>query len=997
MTSLKAPAQSSLSRGQHIAIAATMTLAAFTAIGTMGYRYFTISKELGQTLMTAPLKTPSGKSTWAKQLNAASPLGAAFKCQNTQACAKWYNQAFNSRMNMDMQLYLIMGLFMGTAIAWRKVPSSLNMKDPGMGKWAGLDDPAIIDILNVPINNKKLKTKIAKMDKINPRTFYLGHFIPWTTDGFQWKQTRLAYLRDWSKHMNVLVSGAPGSGKTRGIFRQNIILDLERGDTAIVFDLKWPQIDSGFLDLILYAHKKKRPLYIFAPFSPNSMRLPLLEGISTMDEALKLAKAIIAPPEFDEETGKYYKDTERRALAAMILAIAQGPTPTMKELQRLGLMNVAEFEAWYKRQQNPEIKQNLKSMFDMRTDQISATLAGVVNTLQIFFNENVSRATTSGENPNENIDLLALFRHGGMLIFGMESKNIQEADGALLMQLVKRRIDQALLTVASESKGSRLPKTATYYLDELPGLGRMPYLMQNLAQLRSRSVCLMLGVQNSDQGSLVYKRDYWRALATNNLGTRIDFIQGMLGDDAKSLSEEIGEYTVYTSSMGKSGHQMFSTPWSPDSKKSENLKLEKRRLLTLEEIRRFPPDMAVVMTKGQNPMLIATPAIDTETLLLRTPEGKYVEIKNQLYPLWKEAMKDVKDLETEVKQLINMLSVSGPNKEVEIVEAAPEYWRKWLGRLLNDGAITRIQKEDKRTKIMIRIDTLSERISRPHELRYFEECGWINRASNGEELTITKDGLEIAGPILQNSLIDFLVRGPGIYWMRTHPDKARHTPETLTITPKEAEEIYPIVPDFPLVDIGGVQYLQIPLSDPKAISEAISRAEMRLQKDSPQTQGRKAKQAARNQTAAEQKDGEDGEEKRPHNKVRAQQANPATSSQHSPTLDGDTAALPAPGEAQTPQSREELNRNLESLLSRPANAPVSQPLVPYKEDAQSGELDLDEQQHAAPTVTEQRLDGTDLATEDVEEESTLDGEDHDINSGSLLESLGLDPRTGDQS
>ena len=830
MTTLRAPAASKLSRKQHLTIAVSLTLAAFSSIGFTGYRYFTVAQSLGESLIKAPVTIKDkGNTTWGEALDTESPWVALFKCNNNKVCASWFNGAFNSRLALDNYIYLIMGLFMASLIAWKQVPSIRPMKDPGQGRWAGLDDGGILDIIPVPVRDKRVKVQEEKLDKWSPRSLYIGHMLPWSeVDGFDWKRPRLAYLRERKRHENVLVSGAPGSGKTRGVFRQNIILDAERGTTAIVFDLKWPQMDSGFKDLILYWHLKGRPVYVWAPFSSNSMRLPLLEGIDTLDEALKLARTIIAPPEFDEESGKYYKDIERRALAAMILAIAQSPTPTMKELLRLGQMSVQEFENWYRKQDNPEIKTSLKALFDQRVDQIGATLAGTLSTLQVFFNENVARATTTGVNPKESIPTKQAIKEGALILLGIESKHIQDGSGAILIQLAKRRLDRDILDVADESKGGRVPRTVTYYLDELPGLGRLPYLMANLGQLRSKGVCLMLGVQNSDQGSVVYKREYWRAVSTNNIGTRVDFVQGTSGDDARNLSQEIGETTVYTETEGKSNHPLFGSPFSADAKKSNNLKLEKRALLSLEEIKRFPPDLAVVFAKGQNPILVATPAIDTPSILLRTPDGNRIELKNQLYPLWQKTMGDVEDIEAETDKVIRTLSVRGADQVKEIVQAAPDYWQDWLGALLDDGAMCRKQHNDDKIKIMIRRDTLSERLSKERDIKYFVANGWLNISDNEEELTITQDGLNMATKVLRNSLLDFLVCGPALYWLRKHHEHAKHTPETLTVTLSEVKEMYNLIPDLPKTVIDGVEHVIIPLSDPKALSEAISRADLKL-------------------------------------------------------------------------------------------------------------------------------------------------------------------------
>lgn len=847
MTDLRAPSQSQFTRAQHVAAATAMSLLTLTFLGYTAVRATNVTRDLGKTLLRTPVKTATGTGTWGTVFKTDKPILAALKCAAASPCSAWFNTAVQSRMNDTTTVIPIMLLFTSTMLLWRKVPSRLVRKDPGQGAWAGLNDHAIHDILSLKTKDRTVLEEIKKWDRLSPRSLYLGHMVPWTEhDGFAWTKPHVATLREWKRHEHVIVTGAPGSGKTRGVFRQNIAKDAIDGRVAIVFDLKWPQTDSGFRDLSVFWRNAGRPVYVFAPFSPNSMRIPLLDGIDDMSDALNLARAIIPPPENKEETGAFYKDTERRALAAMILAIAQSPTPTMRELHRLGHMNVQEFESWYKRQQNPEIRQALKALFDLKVEQISATLAGVINKLSIFYNPNVSRATTAGDNPAEIIDYEKLAQEGGLLLIGIETQNIQEGDGAILIQLIKRRLDRALLDIAARTPSGRMPRTVTYYLDELPGLGRLPYLMGNLAQLRSKAITMMLGVQNNDQGSLVYSKEYWKALSTNNLGTRVEFIQGTSKEEAKALSEEIGMQTVYQSTASTSGHRIFSTPWASDARKTEGLKVTKEPLLSPEEIKRFPPDLAVVFAKGQNPLLVATPALDSPHITIRTPTGRRVRVRNQLYPMWKKYMGEVKDIPGECDRLVASLLIQQEAGKVETVKAAPDYWQDWLGALLHGGAMARIQRTDDKLKIMIRRDTLPEKLQNSRDIDYFIGCGWLNVSQNEEELTILQDGLDVAGKVLTASLRDFLVRGPALYWARKNADLVRgypgarqdaslasYTPETLNVPPEAAEEMYGLIPDLPRITEGGKTYLQIPLSDPRALSEAIDRATNRDSNQDP--------------------------------------------------------------------------------------------------------------------------------------------------------------------
>ncbi len=842
MTTLRAPTPGRFSRNQLRLIASLLTTLTVTYLVFLARAAWLASLGIGETVLHAPARQGQVLSTWGKVLNADTASVAVLKCQFQTVCAGWSGESFQRHFDLQTAAAPFMVLLLGMAFAWRSVPDTRVRKDPGQGRWASLTDAQIGEVVDLPPRGRAESRERAQLELSNPRSLYAGHLIPAAKDGFAWRAPHLVQLRERDRHENVLVMGAPGSGKTRGLFRQNIALDAKAGRTAIVFDMKWPQMDSGFGDLILFWRRLRRPVYVFAPFSESSMRIPLLDGIDNLDEALKLSRAIIAPPEYKDEAGAYYKDNERRALAAMILTIAQGPTPNMRELQRLGQMTVAELRSWYNKQSNPEIQNALKAMFDAREDKISDTLAGVVNKLQIFYTASVSRATSAGEPGDEEevIDLHRIFREGGLLVIGIEGKHILDGNGEILLQLIKRRIDRAMLDVADESKGGRLPRTATYYLDELPSLGRLPYLMSNLATLRSRGVCMMLGVQNSEQGSVVYNRDYWKALSTNNIGTRIEFVRGTSGEDAETLSKEIGETTVETETQSRSGHALFSMPWSVDARKGQTVKLDKRPLLSVEEIKRYPRNLAVAFTKGQNPMLVATPALDQEVMDLLTPDGRQVQVRNGLFGLWKAVMGSVTDIEGDTRALVRSLSVTRTDGAVmKPVKDAAMLWQEWLSQLVAQGAQVRRSGEGEKVRLRVLRASLPDADQLERDLLYFEQQGWLGSSQDGTEVTLTAEGLKVAGRILERSLQEFEVTGPALYWARTHKEQvwgfpggpqdetqavAHYTPETLQLPEQVARGIWGVVPDLPREEQGDVTSLLVNLTDPEGLAQAIERA-----------------------------------------------------------------------------------------------------------------------------------------------------------------------------
>lgn len=843
MTNLRAPQQPAMPRRNYVALTAALLISALGYGGwsaVQGYQAFIAT---GKDFIGAPYVTPEGKrTTWDKAYKATTPFQMAYKCSNDPKCRPHFEAAFGQRFNTELTLMIFGGLFFAATVAKVSIPSKLVIKDPGQARWAGLNDVNIFEITQ-PKQGPMLKV-YKESQKRNPASFYIGHFIPWENGYFYWKNPQLAMLGVRDRHEHVLIVGASGSGKTRGIIRQNIVQDLKDGRTAIVYDLKWPQTGSGFRDLIYVAKQLNREVAIFAPFSPTSMRIPLLDDINTIDEGLKLARAIIAPPEYGAEPGEHYKNSERRTLAAMALTIAQSPTPTMKELQRLGEMNAAEIETWYKNQTNQEVKHALKSMFDKRNDQISDLLGGVMNKLQIFYNANVSRATTRGNDPREVIDLEAFIRKGGLLIIGIESKYIQGGEGELLLQLIKRRVDRALMDVADATPGGALAIPATYYFDELPGLGRLPNLDKQLAQWRSKNIAIVMGVQNDAQGAVRYGKAEWEAMTSGNAGTKIYYLRGTDPVPAQDLSKRMGEITVDVEAESQSQHAVFGSKFSEDARKTSSIKLDKRPMMSHEEIQRAPRGLAVVFAKGQNPMLAAYPALEEKFMRLTTLEGQQVMVKNELHEFWNKVTGGLssEEIERRCDAIIAALSVN--DAEEEPARDASDYWRSWLDELIYHGAVARTQRSDDKFKVMIRRDTLPEHLNQEKDLSYFFGQGWLNQSVQGDEITILQPGLDEAGSGIISELQELLVKGPALHWARTHPTQvtgypgnpsttgpARYTGNELELPLSTAQDIYGVIPELPRSEDG--QRIIIPLNQPDTLKKAFVETSAQAQRPTP--------------------------------------------------------------------------------------------------------------------------------------------------------------------
>jgi len=838
-------------------------------VGWATNRFMAVQTELGKVLATAPMRSNGKITTWGTVLHTPGPAALALRCRFDKNCAPWVNARSAEQYPLEWAGGGAALLLLAWMFAMGQMQTGLTRKNPGQGHWASREDPDIGELLE---RTNGIKRRF-KLDRDNPRTLYLGHMVPYDkkTKTHRYDDVSAIMMPQSNRFENLLVLGSPGSGKTRGIFQHNLMIDAYRETTAVVLDLKFPQTDSSFFSFIGIFAALGRPVYTFTPFRSTSMRLPLLQGINNITDAQSLARAIIAPPEHSPESGEYFKDNERNALSAMVLAVSASPTPTMKELHRLANFNVAELEAWYRVQVDPDVRQAVKSIFDQREDGIASILNGIKNKLQIFANPNVARATSSEE--GEDIDLHAMIEGGGLLYLGFEQDHMQDGTAAVLVPLIKRRLDQALLEVAGRSPKGKLIIPLTYYFDELANIPRLPYLMNNASSLRSRRAGLFLGVQNSEQGGLVYTDKYWNALATNNLGTKVEFLWGSEGESMKMLAEKLGQETYEEDSVSESKHPWFSTPWAAENRKGTSVKLVKRPLMSEEEIGRAPRMHAAVKAKGHNWALVVTPGIEEEWFEVRTLDGRHVTLKNQMYEMYRN-IKHLDLVEIANQRLaFNAIEVQA-GAAPKMSKDATEMFSDWLDHLSRRGVKARIQRNEKnKVKVMIQIESMPEELRSASVLNYLHAQQWLNFSENEREVTITQAGVGVLGKGRMMQLRGLATTGLARHWLRLHPNvvanldpeigvaeegvqsepRAYYTAESVSLPYSVVRELYNTIPEgLERVRKGKDDLIVIPLNDPARLEAAIdaSKAKENAEK-TPQTT---AEQATAEQGGGEQQE-----------------------------------------------------------------------------------------------------------------------------------------------
>lgn len=757
-------------------------------------------------------------------------------CTLSQAC----NAAFQQGFARLFPLWSLASPAVGLVIyGFKARPRTYATKDPGLAWWAQEGDQGL--------NQYRTHDPTRPENKL---LGYLGHLLSVGREGkIEYRKTFPLYVRMAALAENVLVLGGVGAGKTRGYFRPLIMLAAHLGFTVIVFDLKYPQPDSGFFDMIGYWARRRRRVMMFTPFSLNTMRLPLLDSIEDYASALRMATTIMPPPEYGQEPGKHYRDRDRGVLAAFLLYLARSDTPNFRELLRMAQFTPNELKKWFEDQaafdEHSEVVLNLKGIFAQGNQEVASVLQGIKNALRIFYNPMVARATESLV--GENIDVRAAFREPTLLYIGIQQEYMMEGDGVVLLQLVKRSIDRDLQREAA-AQGGVLKRHAAYVLDEFPSFGQLPYMMRSLGVLRSYNVSHHIGVQNLAQLAVVYGDNYSKALTTNVIGRKIFFPLAVDDEEREVFSQYVGKTTVYDISEGDTRRRFLGTSLDETTRQSIGLRKIAVPLLAPEEFPHFRPMEAVIKVRGANPIRTFMPAIEDPFL-----EGPDIPrgIPNRLHELYRQVNPGRENMAHVTQQIIRSGVLGTATMPEEDFNAQQhERFRTWVNEVLASGARIRFSASD-RERLYVRTADLPEALKEGRTLQGFSSRGWTGRADS-DELRLKPEGLALLNRDLRLRLNKQATFGALDLWLEQNGSMVEGHEAREALGPDERPEVQAILEGervylrfLPCRDlfgaapealgkrIGKSQYILIDRQDPSGFWNALQDARVKDREQDP--------------------------------------------------------------------------------------------------------------------------------------------------------------------
>lgn len=373
-----------------------------------------------------------------------------------------------------------------------------------------------------------------------------------------------------------LIVGGSGTGKSYSFFLPNAV--HARETSCVFIDPKselW-QHTSGY-------HSARR----FAPAEPDASSAFNWVPLCADPRLAELAARAIVESGNAGVTEQAWLDLETAFLAALFSHASTLPHPTPLTAYRLFTRQSQEALLAQLRVSASQVAREQATIFEQTTERMRGSIVPVVAArLQFLRDPNVARFT-SAEVSSPDFGTL---KETPQAVYWC----LREHDMARLRPLTS--VFFTLLLEQLASREGRIP--VLLFLDEFAAAGTIPHFETLIALARGRGVGIWLGLQSLSQLDGRYGAVNAKIILTN-CATKIA-LSGLDVETAEYFSRALGQATVLTKRHSRSRRWLRLFPESLQ----ESVLDHARALRTPDEVRRLPPDKALVIAGSRFPMLL---------------------------------------------------------------------------------------------------------------------------------------------------------------------------------------------------------------------------------------------------------------------------------------------------------------------------------------------------------------------------------------------------------
>lgn len=431
---------------------------------------------------------------------------------------------------------------------------------------------------------------------------------------------------------NIMVFGAPGTGKSRGFVMPFAMQAARRGESLILVDPKaeFYEMYSEFFRDNGYTVRAYNLLDLCASDGWNCV----MDTASDINLVQRVAEIIIRNTSSESDRDDFWAKAEKNLLMALLHYVGTLTYPGTNRLlpieeRSLGTIytilsttSVQELDARFRALPSDHPALPPYGIFRQAHKQIWGNIViGLGNRLNVFQNKLVDDITKHSE-----IDL-TLPGKQKCAYFCIISD--QDSSLEFLSSMFFSLLFDKLFDFARSQENRRLPVCVNVLMDEFCNIALLDS-KKIFSVARSRNINIQAVAQSIAQLSDRYPKDEWQEITGD-----CDY-QLFLGcNDTKTanyISEQCGEITVRVNNANVPMTPLFSPVLHTTRPYTHGKTSTGRPLMMPDEVRRLPRDKAILLVRGAKPLLLTkiTPEEHPSFRHLRTCKAiDYI-------PLWRK-------------------------------------------------------------------------------------------------------------------------------------------------------------------------------------------------------------------------------------------------------------------------------------------------------------------------------------------------------------------------
>ena len=417
------------------------------------------------------------------------------------------------------------------------------------------------------------------------------------------------------RNLNTIIIGGSGAGKTRFYAKPNI---MQCNTSFVILDPKGEILrDTG--NLLKIKGYKIRVLDLINMEKSDSYN-PFVY-LKSDNDVQKLVTNLFkaTTPKNATSTDPFWDTAASELLLALIFYLKyEAPEDEQNFSMVLEMMRAGEVK-----EEDEEYKSPLDILFDMLEEKnpnhialkyyrdYRSASAKTIKSVQVTLASKLDKFNLDSLSSITQYDEMYLQKVGEekTALFAIIPDNDQSFN--FLVSILYTQLFQHLFYIADYKYGGSLPIHVHFVMDEFANVSLPNDFEKILSTMRSREVSVSIILQNLAQLKALFEKD-WESIVGNC--DELLYLGGNEQSSHKYISELLGKDTIDINTYGRTKGRNGSY--------STNFNLMGRELLLPDEVRTLDNDYAVLLIRGEKPIMDKKYDIKNHPNISYTPDGK---------------------------------------------------------------------------------------------------------------------------------------------------------------------------------------------------------------------------------------------------------------------------------------------------------------------------------------------------------------------------------------